>query len=99
MEHTTEPNTSKQGDKQPFYLIGEQSERIVLELVETSKKLSLGNVGFQLSQPVRADFRAKDSRERWELTVSTGFGNSKRDVYKIASDGLVFMYSESDGDS
>lgn len=99
MEHTTESNTSKQEDKQPFYLIGEQSARIVLELVETSKKLYLGNVGFQLSQPIRADFLAKDSRDGWELTVSTGYGNSKRDVYKITEDGLVFIYSESDGDS
>ena len=96
---STEPNISKEEYKQPFCLIDEQSARIVLELVEASKKLNLGNIGFQTSKPVRAEFRAKDRRKGWELTVATGFGNSKRDVYKITKDGLDFMYSETDGDS
>ena len=98
MESTTESRMPDRDGKNPFYLIGEQAVRVVLGLVEASKNLNQGNVSFQLSQPVRAVFHAKDSSAGWELTVSTGFGNSKRDVYRITDEGLIYQYSEADSE-
>jgi len=81
---------------EPIYRIGDQSKTVVLALVQTCRVLSQGNVSFQLAQPVRAVFSAKASEHEWELTVSTGYGNSKRDVYLITEDELIYRYSETD---
>ena len=81
---------------EPIYRIGDQSKTVVLALVQTCRVLNQGNVSFQLAQPVRAVFNAKASEHEWELTVSTGYGNCKRDVYLIAEEELVYRYSETD---
>lgn len=96
MESISETSTSDRGGKPPCYLIGDQAKQMVMTFVGACKALNQGNVSFQLAQPVRAVFQAKESDAGWELTVSTGYGNCKRDIYQIIDEKLVFKYSETD---
>ena len=82
----------------PFYLIGDQAKQILMVLVDACKGVKQGNVSFQLAQPVRAVFSAKESEDGWDLTVSTGYGNNKRDCYQMTETELIYTYSETDNE-
>ncbi len=89
---------SKETSMEPYYSISEHEKKIALALVACSKSLAHGNVGFQVTQSVRAAFHAKESTAAWELTVSTGYENRKRDIYQIVEGELIYRYSETDDD-
>lgn len=86
---------------QPRFKINDPTKEAILALIRTCRATGISNVGFQLGQTretTRAAFYATDNGDEWELVVSTGYGNSKRDVYQVMGEEVIFRYAESDFD-
>jgi hypothetical protein len=74
----------------PHCELDEKTTHRILELVNTCKKLELGNVDFKYYKEL-LDFYMLEDGDHWQLVVVLPFG--KRDVYKIVEGVITYDYS------
>ena len=82
----------------PYYNLDTETKDRIIKLVETCKEIHLGNVSFDYYETPKTDavdFYISQCKDYWELVVSSHY-ESKRDVYQIAGESIVYDYSEKD---
>ena len=82
----------------PYYDLDAETKDRIIKLVETCKEIHLGNVSFDYYETPKTpaiDFYISQRKNDWELVVSSHY-ESKRDVYRIAGESIIYDYSEKD---